>query len=61
VILNDIIQQIKEQFIHWFSQLTYFAKLDNTYIIFKSTFEPEKSILHVKHSMQPDLDVQHTH
>ena len=40
VILNDIVQRIKDQYIqNWFSQLENYAKLD-TYRIFKSTFEP---------------------
>ena len=42
VILNDIVQRIKDQYIqNWFSQLGSYAKLD-TYITFKSTFEPDK-------------------
>mgnify|MGYP000225818358 FL=1 len=44
VILNDIVQRIKDQYIqNWFSQLENNAKL-NTYRTFKSTFEPEKYI-----------------
>ena len=44
VIINDIVQRIKDQYIqNWFSQLISFAKLD-TYRTFKSTFEPEKYI-----------------
>ena len=44
VILNDIVQRIKDQYIqNQFSQLENYAKLD-TYRIFKSTFEPEKYI-----------------
>ena len=45
VILNDIVQRIKDQYIqNWFSQLENYAKLD-TYRTFKSTFEqPEKYI-----------------
>jgi len=44
VILNDIVQRIKDQYIHnWFSQLEKYAKLD-TYRTFKSTSEPEKYI-----------------
>ena len=40
VILNDIVQRIKDQYIqNQFSQLENYAKLD-TYRIFKSTFEP---------------------
>ena len=42
VILNDIVQQIKDQYIqNWFSQLENYAKLD-TNRTFKSTFEPLK-------------------
>ena len=44
VILNDIVQRIKDQYIqNQFSQLENYAKLD-TYRIFKSTFETEKYI-----------------
>ena len=42
VILNDIVQRIKDQSIqNWFSQLENYAKLD-TNRTFKSTFEPLK-------------------
>ena len=44
VILNDIVQRIKDQYIqNWFSQLENYAKLYK-YRTFKSTFEPEKFI-----------------
>ena len=44
VIINDIVQRIKDQYIqNWFSQLENYAKLD-IYRTFKSTFEPEKYI-----------------
>ena len=44
MILNDIVQRIKDQYIqNWFSQLENYAKLD-TYRTFKSTFEPQKYI-----------------
>ena len=44
MILNDIVQRIKDQYIqNWFSQLDNYAKL-GTYRTFKSTFEPEKYI-----------------
>ena len=44
MIVNYIVQRIKDQYIqNWFSQLDNYAKLD-TYKTFKSTFEPEKYI-----------------
>jgi len=46
VILNDIVQRIKDQYIqNWFSQLHNYAKLD-TYRTFKSRLS-QKSVLHV--------------
>ena len=65
VILNDIVQRLKDQYIqNWFSQLANYAKLD-TYRIFKSTFKSEKYITCLNnrchcYSLARCIDVQHS-